>query len=168
MGAVEAVLAIRDDLRTLPGIAPLPWTGPDPPVEGPVERNPTDGVTLVVYTTEGYQRLGSANGGNGRPMFWGVHQLTIRLSVPHKEIGRDYARLMPFVDDVPRAFLAGFARDRFGGTVNLLSDPRTGVGAAAQPLTYAFEGGDTGGVPELVLRFTGTIAVEDELPLVVG
>ena len=118
----ECIDAIRDDLRTLPGLRPLLDEVPDS-----VNVYPA----IVVYPIGMNWKLGSHSGDRGKPMRLGLYTIGIELIVARKDLPRDVDKLMEFCEVLPDFLFAGFSRDKYGDTVLQLGNP-----ALAQNATW--------------------------------
>jgi hypothetical protein len=80
----------------------------------------------------------------------GVHTVWIELHTPRKDLGRAYATLLPFLDDVPRivfaAFRLGFAP---AGEIGLGDAEQRGQ----KPLKFSLGPGNWGGIETALIRF---------------
>jgi hypothetical protein len=104
----ECITAIRQDLRTLPGLRPLLDEVPDA-----VNAYPA----IVVYPIGMNWKLGSHSGDRGKGMRMGMYTIGIELIVARKDLARDVALLMEFCESLPDHLFAGFSRDKYGDTV---------------------------------------------------
>jgi hypothetical protein len=110
----ECITAIRQDLRTLPGLRPLLDEVPDA-----VNAYPA----IVVYPIGMNWKLGSHSGDRGKGMRMGMYTIGIELIVARKDLARDVALLMEFCESLPDHLFAGFSRDKYGDTVLQLGNP---------------------------------------------
>lgn len=110
----ECIQAIRDDLRTLPGIRPLLDDVPDSVSAFPA---------IVVYPISMNWKLGSHSGERGKPMRIGLYTIGIELIIARKDLSRDVALLMEFCDTLPDRLFVGFKRDAYGDNVLQLGNP---------------------------------------------
>lgn len=150
MAALENVIAeVIADLRSVPGLAAAPNHPQEQINEWPM---------LFAFSKSGSWRLGTADDGIGHKMRFGSHTIQVVVMVPRKDLPADIARLMPFAESVPNALLAGFVRDKFGGSIVGLGDVWGGSGSTA--ITYETGGDDyTQGVE--LIRFSMTVSVEE-------
>src|SRR5690606_655605 len=86
---------------------------------------------MVIYPDAGTMRPFAHSDEAGNPK--SLHTLTInvQIHVPREDLSRDYAVLLPFASDVPRALMSKFWRDDFDGMTISLGDPRGASSSAA-------------------------------------
>ncbi len=102
----DAIGEIQADIRALDGIRAAPDYAPEQMNAFPFS---------VVYPGSG-EFTSDVPGG-----MKGLHSITIELHVARKDLPRDIAKAMPFVQSIPNALLKAVATqggDRFGGTID--------------------------------------------------
>ena len=103
-GTLDAICKqLQTYMLTLPDVR----DAKDHPIE-----NPLSGVVSMCYT----------GGGNASQQPPGekqaLHNIIINLSTPRKDVPRDYAKLIPYVDSVPNKLLAQFNTDHWNNLVD--------------------------------------------------
>lgn len=110
----QCIQAIRDDLRTIPGLRNVQDEVPDSLNVFP---------SIVVYPIGMNWKLGSHSGEREKPMRLGLFTIGIELVVARKDLPRDVDVLMTFCDVLPDRLFIGFKRDAYGDTVLQLGNP---------------------------------------------
>lgn len=154
MGTMETIInAIRDDLRTLPGLRPIIDGVPDS-----VHAFPA----IVVYPVGMNWRLGSHSGDRGKPMRIGMFTVGIELLVARKDLLRDVETLMAFCDLLPDFLFAGFKADRYGGAAVVLGDPALGQNTT-WPIRIVMANGSWADSDTLAWRVELDVSVNEEI-----
>lgn len=126
----DAISEIQADIRALEGIRAAPDYAPEQLNVFPF---------CVVYPGSG-EFVSDVPGG-----MRGLHSITIELHVARKDLPRDIAKAMPYVESIPNALLKTIATqggDRFGGTISTFAR-----------ITYEFGPLDWGGTQTIGWRF---------------
>jgi hypothetical protein len=146
----DLVRELVADLKLIPGLGAV--------LESPLEQLNGPWPMIVVYPDSGRARLSTTLNHHGMPGYESVHTITIRLIVPRKDLQWDMSSLLPLVDRVPEALLAGFVRDRFNGQAMAMGDARSPGGGS---LRYEFGPEGWGSLDTLSFRWSLDITTED-------
>lgn len=79
---------------------------------------------LLIYPQPDAWGWHSHAGDNGRGVYGGEHTIVVEWHTRLVDLAQAVAETTPVVDAIPAALFAGFARDRFDGTVTLLRGVR--------------------------------------------
>jgi hypothetical protein len=126
----QAIAAIQADIRALTGIVAAPDYAPEQVNAFPF---------CIVYPTSG-DFVSDIPGS-----LVGLHTITIELHIARKDLPRDIAQAMVYVESIPNVLLKTIATqggDRFGGTISTF-----------ERITYDFGPLDWGGTQTVGFRF---------------
>jgi hypothetical protein len=126
----QAIAAIQADVRALTGIEAAPDYAPEQVNGFPFS---------VVYPTSG-EFISDIPGS-----LKGLHTITIELHIARKDLPRDIAKAMVYVESIPNVLLKTIATpsgDRFGGTISTFAR-----------ITYEFGPLDWGATQTIGFRF---------------
>jgi hypothetical protein len=146
----DVIREVVADLKGLPGLGS--WH------EQPPEQLNGPWPMLLAYPEAGSVRLYTTRSERDRPASLGIHTITVLVLAPRKGLPYDVAALLDYADLVPERLLAGFVRDRFGGSVTALGDA-TSPGASAA-IRYEFTPDQWGGLDLLAWKWSFDVSVE--------
>lgn len=149
----EVIAEVQADLAGLADPLYVPETPPDNLTEHQLPA-------MVVYVGTGAWKLGTASDGNGDRTRWGVHTIMIDFHLAYDDTAVNIAEAMQFSDTIPNRLFAGFAADRFGGTVQNLGDPTQ---RGQSPIRYALTAMKWGGRDTIGWRYQMDVAVESSI-----
>lgn len=118
---------------------------------------------MVIYPDAGTMRPFAHSDEAGNPK--SLHTLTInvQIHIPREDLSRDYATLLPFASDVPRALMSKFWRDDFDGMTISLGDPRGASSSAAIRWEIAPDSWGDNATNTLALKVAIDVSIEEEV-----
>lgn len=125
MSLPDLLNEIRDDLRALPSVKRVYEGVPDAINEFPA----------VIVAAMGARCWLSSHGRNGIAPLHCQHDIRVEIHIPRKDLEQDAATMTAIAEDASITLYAGFATDRYNGTMVTTGNPQTSNNATA-PLTY--------------------------------